>query len=796
MIEIYFDGILLDNSNYMGFDVSFQPFDKEFYLGSTGSITASLTIPKGALPASLNKVQIKINNQNWYSCVVDAIEENDNEEYVLTLMDSLTHTEIGYDFSDKVPITAKTLLENICNDFEIPHDEFNFTNQEVTINSYDSTLTAREYISMIAELAGGYASINSDGKFEIKTYLDSIGNNIIRADEVDTFKIRNTVTIERVVWQFVSEKKESSSDDSLYTVYLDGNNMFLENITDEIFENICNNIIGFTFSSIKINTTNKFFNDKNTIIFIDRDEKEYNILPFFEASYNGGLVGSYDSNLENAKQNETRVKSTTQKTKRIKQEVDQNANTLSIAIEDINTQKNVTNPGFNDLINANTSLIQQTADSIRYDVTETETRLRTDIDNIQEDVNEVEDALQEQITENKSSIAILSQSITSTVKSIGGNNLLRNSVGFAKTRKTRKSKNLLDSSTMVQGDIANGNVTVRLSTRQEIYLEAGTYTFSTDLSSSYQFSLTVQDVSLPPLSALPSTYILNTSWNPVNTTVKTFTISNPGWFNLWLKRADNGTITLTEIKNYRFQLVTGSTAINYEEYGAEIFDYESLDFWNTEESRVITSVQDAETESSTLSGSKIVISNIGKMEQEFITIPNLTYGVSLKLKHIVNGGTANSVKITIVEGTDEVSVLTTDQETREYVNFMQLSEFTYLSKTGNPKLVIETNGDDLIEISDLIISQGENQAWSSYFDEVYGKEHRLDKYGLRLTDLGTGDYSEQSINSLKFVDDDRIVSEISRNQVKSDAGRFNNEITIRRLQWIALDDDNIIEYIN
>ena len=265
MIEIYFDGVLLDNSNYMGFNVNFQPFEKEFYLGSTGSINASLTIPKGALPASLTNVVIKLDGEDWYHCVVDAIEENDNEEYVLTLTDKLIETEVGYDFSDKVPINAKTLLENICTDFNIPHDEFNFANQGVEISSYDSTVTAREYLSMIAELAGGYITINKDGKLEIRTYLSDISNNTITADDVDTFKIKNTITIQRVVWEFVSSKMESSEDESLYTVYLDGNNLFLQKMTNEMFTNICNNIIGLELSNIKISTTNKFFNSFSSI---------------------------------------------------------------------------------------------------------------------------------------------------------------------------------------------------------------------------------------------------------------------------------------------------------------------------------------------------------------------------------------------------------------------------------------------------------------------------------------------------------------------------------------------------
>lgn len=661
MIEIYFDGKLLDNSNYIAFDVNFKPFDKEFYLGSTGSINASLTIPKGALPDSLNKVQIKINNENWYTCVVDSIEENDNEEYKINLMDALVHTEVNYDFSNKVPISAKELLESICTDFEILHDEFNFTNQNVVIESYDSTVTAREYISMIAELAGGYANINSDGKLEIKTYSNDNLVNTIDSEEVDSFKIKNTITIERVVWQFVSEKRESSNDESLYTIYLDGNNLFLQKMTDEIFENICNNIIGLNISNIKITTTNKFFKEKSLIKFIDRENKEHVMFPFYEASYNGSLVGSYESNLENSKENETRVNSISQNTRRIKQIVDQDNNTLKVIVEDVTTQKEVTNKQFQASIEANTTAITQTADAIRHEVSNTESKLQSNIDGVQTNLEKSEEELEKQITENKSVIEILSNSISNTVKSIGGCNVLRNSVGFA-------------------------------------------------------------------------------------------------------------------------------TTVNDE-------DVKVLDFWETTNPQNVTSIQDAETESTTLSGSKIVFTGPAKIEQSFVSQINMPHGISLKIKHKINGGTANNIKIYLLEGEEKTNVLSEEQETREYSNFMQLSEFTYKSSMANPKLVIEVDGDDLIEISDLIISQGENQAWSCYVDEVYGKEHRLDKFGLKLTDLGTGDYSEQTINGLKFVDDNEVVSEISRNQAKSSAGRFHNEISLRTLQWIVLDDNNIIEYI-
>lgn len=662
MIKIYFDGVLLDNQYYMGFNYSYEMFEKEFYLGSTGSLAATLTIPKVALPQIPTIVSIAFDNDLWMSLVIDSIEENDNEEYKLTLTDKLVDTEVEYDFSNDVPISAKTLLENICTEFLIPHDTFNFTNQDVTISAYDNTITAREYIGMIAELAGGYAIIDENGKLQIKTFLNQTPTNIITADDVDTFKIKNTITIQRVVWQFVANKFESSSDESLYTIYLDGNNLFLQNMTQEIFTNICNNIIGLTISNIKIPTTNKFFKEKDLIKFIDRDETEYIILPQYEADYLGGFIGSYDSNIDNRKQNETKVKTSATKIRRIKQIVDQDNATLTIAVQDITEQKEVTNVGLRQSIQDNTTLINQTAENIRFEVNETAGNLQGNIDVVQENLDAVEGSLLGEIQKNSSAIQLLRESITSTVKSIGGNNLLRNSVGFATTLDENNNK--------------------------------------------------------------------------------------------------------------------------------------TLDFWTETTPGHITSIQDADTEATTTSGSKIQFNGEATLSQEFVTQVGMTYGVSFKIKHIINGGTADRVKITLTgDGGVAKEVLTTEQETREYATFMQLSEFTYIATTASPKITITTTGDDIIEISDLIISQGENQAWSCYYDEVYGKEHRLDKYGLKLIDLGTGAYSQETTRALKFVENNEVVSEISKNRTKSDTAEFINSMTLRKLKMVALDDNNVIEYV-
>lgn len=147
-----------------------------------------------------------------------------------------------------------------------------------------------------------------------------------------------------------------------------------------------------------------------------------------------------------------------------------------------------------------------------------------------------------------------------------------------------KTKNLFDKNTLVQGDISNGYPTIRLSSRQALWLEAGTYTFSTNMPNSYNYNLIVENEGVPPLSSQPS-FIYTSGW--VSSASTTFTINNAGWFLIYLRRSDNGTFTSTDITNlagYNYQLETGSTATPITAYQ----NLTGLDPYTTGEQRIGT----------------------------------------------------------------------------------------------------------------------------------------------------------------------------------------------------------------
>lgn len=337
MIEIYFNDDLtpFDSDNYLSFDYEYQAYDKEFYLGSVASYSGKLVIPSASLPASLQRVKVKIDNNDYLHFIVDDIIINDNAEAEISLKDILLNTEVKYDISDSVPITAIDLFKKICNDFSIPTSTTTFTNENVEISSYDSELTARDYLSMIAELAGGYMIINSEGELNLKTFSTTSLDNI-NYDEVDSYKLGEGIEIQRVVYSFEDTNYQSSRDENLYTLYLSPDNLFLQLIDENQFNAIVQNILGLKFNNITIETTNKFFIGNQLLNFTD-ESNTYIMLNQMEASYNGGFIGSYKNEIDTTKKNATSPITQGENIKRIRQLINQEEAKITTILEDTST---------------------------------------------------------------------------------------------------------------------------------------------------------------------------------------------------------------------------------------------------------------------------------------------------------------------------------------------------------------------------------------------------------------------------------------------------------------------------
>lgn len=215
--------------------------------------------------------------------------------------------------------------------------------------------------------------------------------------------------------------------------------------------------------------------------------------------------------------------------------------------------------------------------------------------------------------------------------------------------------------------------------------------------------------------------------------------------------------------------------------------YAGTDFWLT--SGTITTNQNDDM---SLSGSEFILTGDAKLEQIYSTQPGTLYSIAFKYKHIVVGS-ANNVKVEIIGNGNTKTILNTTAAKNEWTT-VTLDE-PYEATTNSPKIVISCAGDDKLEITDLIISQGTNDVWSGFVDEVYGKKHQLDANGLRLY----SETSNRSINttstSYQLKDGSNVIGELTRERVYSQMGEFDQGTKIGRLRTVVLDNDNIIEYI-
>lgn len=216
--------------------------------------------------------------------------------------------------------------------------------------------------------------------------------------------------------------------------------------------------------------------------------------------------------------------------------------------------------------------------------------------------------------------------------------------------------------------------------------------------------------------------------------------------------------------------------------------FSGTDFWTA--TGTITTYQQDEM---SVSGSKFILTNNSTLEQVYSTQIGTSYSISFKFKHSTIG-TAGTVKVELIgENGNNITVLNT---TEEYNNWTSVAlENPYVATTVSPRIKITCSDDDIFEITDLIISQGTSEVWSGYIDEVYGKEHKLDKNGLRLYSLSSNSSSNTTSTSYQLKEGNNIISELTKTHVLSQYGDFNNGENIGRLHTLVLDDNNIIEYV-
>jgi len=98
MIQVFFDGALINEDNVTGLNVNAEMFNESFKLGATVSSKYTLIVAKEGVSIQPSIVTLKDNGNVFAVLVVDNIEEDDYT-YTYTLTDKMIDLEFYYDAS-------------------------------------------------------------------------------------------------------------------------------------------------------------------------------------------------------------------------------------------------------------------------------------------------------------------------------------------------------------------------------------------------------------------------------------------------------------------------------------------------------------------------------------------------------------------------------------------------------------------------------------------------------------------------------------------------------------------------
>lgn len=396
MLKIYFDNVLIDEDSYIALTNDYKLFTDSFKLGSVACNSFKLSATKSAVSTQPQNVLIEDDNTT-FPLVVDMIEEDKNF-YIYSLTDKLTNFNFNYDASGL--IREKQENEEICYLSDIWHhmcsqagveydEEYEFIN-DIEVSWYDGTIQARKYLSYIAQLQGGYATILPNGKQSFKPYKKE-SSKAIDIDTCSDFILGEKKTISRVVydngvnfWAF--------GDDEGSTIYIDPSNVFV--ISEDIIENIYDLIEGFEFYLVDVPQcpVDSSVRAGDIITFTD-GTNDYPTIAQYSISYNGGWVGGYKLQVKTDKQEETSLTGIQNNVLKVQSEVDRANATITLVSQQ--TEGNT----------SNISTLQNTVGGFNQTV---------------QKVNEIEDKT--------NTIETTIDGMQQTIKYSGGNNLWTNCV--------------------------------------------------------------------------------------------------------------------------------------------------------------------------------------------------------------------------------------------------------------------------------------------------------------------------------------------------------------------------------
>lgn len=238
--------------------------------------------------------------------------------------------EFNYDGSELISKGEATILQvaqDICNKAGVELGSTSFLNSDKKVSVYDNTVTAREYISYIAESAGCFACIDREGKLCFREFCED--ETEIPLELFGEYKWGEEFKISKVSYED-GVRSFKFGDDTRNNLWINQENMYI--VDEDQVQKIYNKIKGLTVNTFEGKVIIDPAIDIGDKIVINGK----NVIYQGEMSLEGKFIAQISSKIQIKQKEETTVKKESQKVvnRRVQSRIDQAEGKIKQLVEE------------------------------------------------------------------------------------------------------------------------------------------------------------------------------------------------------------------------------------------------------------------------------------------------------------------------------------------------------------------------------------------------------------------------------------------------------------------------------
>lgn len=343
-MNIYIDDVLINPDYILDFKKGGNAFEEEFCLGGTPSQYIEMKLYKDKMPKTLSKIRVEYgilinhaltvaevnamlvgtlngisvkslsSNNSSFEMIpigiynVDDYTDNDDNTITIKALDNMIKFEFNYNGKElidkKNEATLLEVAQDICNKAGVELDSTSFLNSDKKVSVYDNTVTAREYISYIAESAGCFACIDREGKLCFREFGQD--ETEISLEMFGEYKWGEEFKISKVSYED-GVRSFKFGDDTRNNLWINQENMYI--VDEDQVQKIYNKIKDLTVNTFEGKVIIDPAIDIGDKIVINGK----NVIYQGEMSLEGRFIAQISSKIQIKQKEETTVKKESQK---------------------------------------------------------------------------------------------------------------------------------------------------------------------------------------------------------------------------------------------------------------------------------------------------------------------------------------------------------------------------------------------------------------------------------------------------------------------------------------------------